>query len=65
MYTSITPYQTIYRREPDTSYICRFKFYDWYYYFEQTAKFQFPSQLLGRILGPSEDVGNEIAQWIL
>ena len=27
---SITPYQTIYHREPDISNICQFKFYDWF-----------------------------------
>lgn len=62
---STTPYHTIYHREPDISNICQFKFYDWCYYREQTAKFPFPSQMLGRILGPSQDVGNEMAQWIL
>ena len=62
---STTPHHTIYHREPDISNICQFKFYDWCYYREQTAKFPFPSKVLGRVLGPSEDVGNEMSQWIL
>lgn len=62
---STTPYQTIYHREPDISNICQFGFYDWCYYREQTAKFPFPNKVLGRVLGPSDDFGNEMAQWIL
>ena len=62
---SVTPYQTVYHQEPDISNICQFKFYDWCYYREQTSKFPYPSQMLGRVLGPSENFGNEMAQWIL
>lgn len=62
---SLTPYQTIYQREPDISNLCQFKFYDWCYYREETAKFPFPSQVLGRVLGPSDGVGNEMAVWII
>jgi len=45
--------------------LCQFRFYDWCYYREETAKFPFPSQVLGRVLGPSEGIGNEMAVWIL
>ena len=62
---SVTPYQTIYHKEPDISNLCQFAFYDWCYYREETAKFPFPSQVLGRILGPADGVGNEMSQWIL
>ena len=62
---SMTPYQTIYQKEPDISNLCQFGFYDWCYYREETAKFPFPSQVLGRVLGPSDGVGNEMSQWIL
>ncbi len=62
---SVTPYQTMYQQEPDISNLCQFKFYDWCYYREETAKFPFPSQVLGRVLGPSDGVGNEMAVWIL
>ena len=61
----MTPYQTIYQREPDISNLCQFGFYDWCYYREETAKFPFPSQVLGRVLGPSEGIGNEMSVWIL
>ena len=62
---SRTPYQSVYKSEPDISNLCQFAFYDWCYYREETAKFPFPSKVLGRILGPSEGFGNEMAQWIL
>ncbi len=29
------------------------------------AKFPFSSQMLGCVLGPSEDIGNEMVMWIL
>ena len=32
---------------------------------EQKAKFPYPSLILGRVLGPSEDITNEMSQWIL
>ena len=62
---STTPYHTVYHQELDISNICLFKFYDWYYYREQKAKFPYPSQILGRVLGSFEDVGNGMSQWIL
>ena len=62
---SVTPYQTVYKEEPDISNLCIFPFYEWCYYREETSKFPFPSQVLGRVLGPAEDIGNEMAVWIL
>ena len=62
---TVTPYQTIYKTEPDTNNLCQFRFYDWGYYQEETAKFPFPSQILGRVLWTCEDVWNEMAVWIL
>ena len=50
----------------DISNLCRFGYYDWVYYKER-AKNSFPKQveLLGRVLGPSKNEGNEMAQWVL
>lgn len=60
-----TPFFSVMHEEADISNICQFAFYDWCYYRESTAKFPFPSECLGRILGPSQTVGNEMCQWIL
>ena len=60
-----TPYETVYKVEPDISNLCQFKFYDWCYYRDNMSKFPYPSEFLGRILGPSEDYGNEMCFWIL
>ena len=37
----------------------------WCYHREEVARLPFPSQVLGRVLGPSDDIGNEMAVWIL
>ena len=61
----VTPHEATFGEEPDISNICQFGFYDWVYYREQTAKFPYPSEMLGRVLGPSDGEGNEMSQWIL
>ena len=60
-----TPYETLLNEEPDISNLCQFKFYDWCYYYDHSTKFPYPSELLGRVLGPSDGFGNEMCQWIL
>ena len=62
---SQTPHFSVFHEEPDISNLCQFEFYDWCYFREHTASFPFPSEVLGRVLGPSDNVGNEMAQWIL
>ena len=61
----MTPHQTVCNQEPGISNLCQFQLYERFYYREETAKFLFPSQVLGRVLGPSEKIGNEMAMWIL
>ena len=51
--------------EGDISNLCTFKWYEWCYYREQTNKFPFNQEVLGRVLGPAKGKGNEMAQWIL
>ena len=50
----------------DISNLCNFAWYDWCYYREESNHL-FPNQkeLLGRVLGPSKNEGNEMAQNIL
>ena len=51
--------------EGDFSNICQFQFYEWCYYYDSAYGFPNHRLVLGRVLGPSMGVGNEIAQWIL
>ena len=50
----------------DISNLCHFAWYDWCYYREENTH-QFPHQkyLLGRVLGPTKNEGNSMAQNIL
>lgn len=51
--------------EGDISNLCRFDWYEWVIYREQTANFPEGTEALGRVLGPAKGEGNEMAQWIL
>ena len=50
--------------EGDISNLCDFVWFDWCYYCNHK---DFPQQQerLGRVLGPANNEGNEMAQWIL
>jgi hypothetical protein len=43
--------------EGDISNLCQYGWYDWCYYREQTAKFPFNCEVLGRVLGPARGEG--------
>ena len=51
--------------EGDISNICQFQFYEWCYYYDSADGLPHHRLVLGRVLGPSMGVGNEMAQWIL
>ena len=51
--------------EGDISNLCRFDWYEWGYFMDQKAGFPLQREILGRVLGPSKGVGNEMSQWIL
>ena len=61
-----TPTEATFGTQGDLSNLCHFGWYDWCYYREIGAH-QFPHQrsLLGKVLGPSKNEGNEMAQNIL
>ena len=61
-----TPHQITTGSEGDISNLCRFSWYDWCYYREKaTTIFPKQQEMLGRVLGPSKNEGNEMAQWVL
>ena len=51
--------------EGDISNLCQYKWYDWCYYREHTAKFPHNQEVLGYVLGRARGKGNEMAQWVL
>ena len=61
-----SPHQFQFGIQGDISNLCSFDWYDWCYYREE-AHHLFPHQkeLLGRVLGPSKNEGNEMAQNVL
>ena len=60
-----TPHFSVTGEMGDISALCQFDFYDWCYFRDSAQKFPFPQQVLGRVLGPSDNVGNGMTQWIL
>jgi hypothetical protein len=58
-------YTALTGEEGDISNLCQYKWYDWCYFRDQTEKFPYNREILGRVLGPAKGEGNEMAQWIL
>ena len=48
--------------EGDISNLCQYKWYDWCYYRDHTAKFPHNQEVLQHVLGPAIGKGNEMAQ---
>ena len=60
-----TPHYTKFCEEGDISNIFQFGWYEWVYFREMTGKFPYPSHVLGRCLGPENNEGIEMSQWVL
>ena len=52
-----TPHFTTFGEEGEFLNICQFGWYKWVYFWETTAKFPFPAHVLGRCLGPANNLG--------
>ena len=61
-----TPLTTTLGVQGDISNLCMFQWYDWCYYREESNhQFPFQKYLLGRVLGPTKNEGNAMAQNVL
>ena len=60
-----TPHFSTFGEEGDISNICQFGWYEWVYYQETTSKSPFPAHVLGHCLGPANNEGNKMTQWVL
>ena len=49
----------------DISEIAEFGWYEWVYYRDEPLGFPHPFEHLGRCLGPAENVGSAMSQWIM
>ena len=63
---SRNPYDRQYGVQGDISNLYQFGWYEWCYYCEESGHlFPHQKELLGRVLGPSKNEGNEMAQNVL
>ena len=60
-----TPSYHVTGQQPDISNLCQFAWYEWAYFRDEKARFPLPTEVLCRALGPAENAGNQMAQWIL
>ena len=61
------PYTATFGYEGDISNLCKFAWYEWIYFYDDSsfARFPFDKALLGRCLGPARNEKNEMTQWCL
>ena len=59
------PYMATLGEMGDISNLCQFGWYEWVYFRQNTARFPYQKEELGRCLGPTKNEGNEMCQWIL
>ena len=61
----LTPYTTLTGEQSDISNLCQFDWYEWVYYRDSSKNFPEHKERLGKALGPSKGIGNEMCQWVL
>ena len=60
-----TPHFATLGEESDISNICQFGWYEWAYFWKTTAKFPFLAHIIGCCLGPANNEGKKMTQWVL
>ena len=63
----INPHTVIFGEEGDISHLFQFACYEWVYFYDNYSdpRFPFLKAMLGRVLGPAKNEGNEMTQWCL
>ena len=61
------PHTATFGEEGDISHLCQFAWYEWVYFYDDSSAARFPciKAVLGRLLGPAKNDGNEMTQWCL
>ena len=60
-----TPHFDTFGEEPDISREAQFEWYEFCYFYDKSSSFPEQREVLGRVLGPAENAGNQMALWIL
>ena len=58
------PHTATFGEEGDISHLCQFAWYEWVYFYDDSsaARFPFLKAMLGRVLGPAKNKGNDMTQ---
>ena len=59
------PHTATFANQINISSICQFVWYKWVYFRDSSVDLPYNQEVLGHILGPAKNEGNEMAQWIL
>ena len=61
----MTPETMLSGQPTDISHLTEYSWYEWIYYWDDAAPYPMPRENLGRCLGPAENAGNAMSQWIM
>ena len=61
----MTPETMLSGQPTDISHLTEYSWYDWVYYWDDAAPYPAPRETLGRCLGPAENAGNAMSQWVM
>ena len=61
------PHTSTFGEEGDISHLCQFAWYEWVYLYDDSSATRFPflKAIIGRVLGPANNEGNDMKQWCL
>ena len=61
------PHTSTFGEEVDISHLCQFSWYEWVYFYDDSPSTSLPflKAMLGRVIGPAKNEGNEMTQWCL
>jgi hypothetical protein len=60
-----TPYEAVMQNTPDISSLLPYDFYDYVWFYDQTAEFPKPKRKVGRWLGEAQSFGQAMCYWVL
>jgi hypothetical protein len=60
-----TPYEAVMQNTPDISSLLPYDFYDYVWYYDQTADFPEPKRKPGRWLGEAQSFGQALCYWVM
>ena len=61
----MTPETMLTGQPTDISNLTEYSWYEWVYFWDNAAPYPVPRESLGRCLGPAENAGNAMSQWVM